>query len=155
MRARGCFRVERGRSAVARLLQGILRMPAASPRADVRLVVTRDGDRELWSRWFDGKKLVTVESALPGGLLAERFGVLEVRTRLQVEAGDLVYTQVGAALRLGPVAIPLPAWLAPRVTGRESPDPEGSGTRVQVAVAAPFAGLLVRYEGAVEVEERR
>ena len=68
--------------------------------------------------------------------------------RLHVENGGLVYHQVGAALWRG--WVPLPAFLAPRVVGSEMPDGPDA-VRVNVRVTIPLVGLLIAYEGRLNV----
>ena len=153
LRAKGLFRVEHGRSALARALLWILRMPAANHRADVRLEITAHGEGERWLRTFGDRTLASLQFEQRGGLLAERVRIMELRFRLEVAHGVLIYRQTGAVLRVGPYCLPVPRWLALQVSARESPGSGPRRTAVFVSVSAPLVGFLLKYEGEVEVEE--
>src|SRR5437762_2580666 len=71
------------------------------------------------------------------------------RFRLEVREGALVYHSAGAALRLGPLTLPLPRWGAPRISASEAPLDGGDRTQVSVESRAPLLGLLIAYEGTV------
>jgi hypothetical protein len=151
VRARGQFRIDYGSHPVARLLARLLRLPHPSAAADTRLVVSAHGDREQWERTFDGRRFVTLQYRWHDDL-AERFGVLQFRFRLQVSDGSLLYVQRQAAVLCWRVRLPIPALCAPRVEARE--DPAGpKRIRVQVRVVLPGIGLLISYAGIVDVEE--
>jgi hypothetical protein len=62
---------------------------------------------------------------------------------------------VQAGLRLGPLWLPLPPALAPRVSGREEAAGDGAGPRVRVRVEWAGARTLLEYEGRVVFEEVR
>ena len=110
VRAAGTFRVRHGRDRLARGLVRLAGLPAEAEAVEVRLVVSRRDDGEEWRRAFAGRPLVSFQSQRPGGFLAERVGLLEIGFRLEVTGGALVYHSHGAALRLGPLGIPLPRW---------------------------------------------
>ena len=101
------------------------------------------------TRTFAGRPLVSFQRNQPEGVLAEHIGPLEIRFRLEVSAGALTYRPGGAALRLGPLRLPLPSWLAPRVSAREKAVGDPNRTHVWVEVSVPLLGLLVAYEGTV------
>jgi Domain of unknown function (DUF4166) len=90
------------------------------------------------------------------GLLAERFGPIEFRFRLSFADHTIHYRQVGVILRLAlPFfpEIPLPRWASPHVSAWETAGASESETRVKVEVSAPFAGLLISYEGKLRREK--
>jgi hypothetical protein len=142
------FQVRHGRNPVARLLAWLARLPPPGAAVPTRLTVTRCGAGERWQRRFGTRTLDSTQLPGIGGCLNERFGALVFRFRLVASGGALEYRQVGAALRLGPLRVPLPAWLAPRASGREAPVPAGR-TRVTAAVTLPLVGLLIAYDGEV------
>jgi hypothetical protein len=144
----GVFRIEAAENWVGRLLARGLKLPRPTPVANVRLVVQPTANGETWRRDFDGHSLVTFQSRDGQGRLLERFAALEFHIHLQVENGGLLYNQVGAALWRG--WVPLPAFLAPRVDGSEMPDGP-DGVRVSVRVTMPLIGLLIAYEGRLNV----
>ena len=140
-----------GTPLVVRTLRRALRLP--SPGAhDIRLVLARQGDIETWTRTFGRRTLVSTQRPLPDGRLAERFGIVELRFRLQVRDGTLAYVHVGTAVTLGRMCLPLPAWMAPRVEGREQRGDDGASSHVRIAVSAPLVGLVMSYEGSIRME---
>jgi hypothetical protein len=154
VRARGHLRIEHGSRMLARVLAFMLRVPRPAAAADTRLVVTpRDGG-EHWARTFDGHRLETWQYVTDARELAERYGAIEFRFRLQTAGGSLVYVQQAAALRFGPLGLRIPGPLAPRVEARE--DPAGPArVKVAVRVVHPLAGLVIAYDGLIAVEDAR
>ncbi len=153
VRAHGCFRVRRGRSPIALLVAWLLRLPRTGAAADVRLTVIARGDEEVWERTFDGRQFVTRQYQSSEYGLAERFGLLEFRYRLDRSAGGLLYLQDRTAVVLRSMRLALPARLAPRVEAREY----AAGTNqvnVSVRITLPGAGLLIAYDGTIVVEDR-
>jgi hypothetical protein len=148
--ATGRFEVRQGRGLTARLACWALRLPPSARTLDARLTIARDAESETWSRTFGRRLLVTTQCGRPDGTLAERFGALELRFRLRVIEDGLTYVRVGAAIRVGRLVIPLPRWLSPRVEAREAG--YGRATHVRVEISAPAIGLVMSYEGCVEVE---
>ena len=155
------FAVRRRCGRLAGLLLDLARVPVAGEDISVRLTVdhrdTPSGPCERWQRVFAGRPLVTFQAESPGGLLAERVGPLEFRFRLTVDAGSLVFRQVGCWLRLGPASMRLPRRLAPvvwcRETGSEAVHEDAvHETVVTVTVTAAGGGLLFSYHGAVAWE---
>lgn len=84
------------------------------------------------------------------GFLTERVGSIELRFRLVVSEGRLLFHQVAAGLRMGGVRIPLPRWLSPQVTACAWED---GRMQVSVEVRCPGVGLLCHYEGTLERKE--
>ncbi len=152
VRGSGRLRIAHGRSAAARLLVRLLRLPRASDASDTRLVITPQGTGEWWRRTFDGRRMDTRQYQTGDGELAERLGLLELRFRLDVAEGSLLYRQVGAALWFGSMRVRVPARWAPNVNARE--DPAGARRiHVDVRIAAPGVGLVLAYDGVIDIEE--
>ena len=129
----------------------MLRLPRPAAAAEIRLIVTTRHGGEQWLRTFDGRRLETHQCEAGEFELAERFGVLEVRFRLEASHGSLLYLQREAAFRLGPLRVRIPAAFAPRVEARE--DPSGPArVQVHVRVALPAVGALIAYVGFIEIE---
>jgi hypothetical protein len=149
----GLFAV-RGGNFFARALARLLGLPAGGEGVRVCLSVTRagDGEAERWHRTFGGRAFDTLQREGEGRLLAERAGPFELLFELSVEGGALVYAQAGAALRAGPLRVPLPRALAPRVEARERGAEDGEGVHVHVSSTAPLVGLMLSYEGRLRVE---
>lgn len=152
LHASGRFTVRHGDRGPARLLARLLGLPAPGSDVAVKLVVTPHARGERWERAFGASPLVSEQRAGEGGLMIERLGPTEVRYRLEVAGGALFYRQVGTALRLGPIGLPLPRWLAPQIVARESAMPDEKSTHISVKVSLPLLGLLVSYKGSVEIE---
>ena len=153
-RAHGRLRVERGRHFAARIFALALRLPRQSPAADTTLIVTPHAGGELWQRTIDGSRFDTRQYQSPASELAERFGILEFLFQLEESGGGLRFVQREAALTFGPARFRVPRSCAPRVEARE--DPEGtSRVRVGVRVALPLIGLLIAYDGTIEIEDSR
>lgn len=146
-RGAGFMRVSWGANRLARWLAALLRLPAAGKAVAVTLVITPSADGEEWRRTFANNFLVTRQWPGSDGLLAEQVGLIELRFRLEVRDGGLVYHPAGAALRLGWLRASLPRRLAPTVTARESPAEAPGLTVVSVRVSLPILGLLISYEG--------
>jgi hypothetical protein len=149
--ARGRLRIAHGRSSLARFMARALRLPRASDAADTTLVVTSGADGERWHRTFDDRRLDTRQYAAGTLVLAERFGILEFRFRLDVVDGSLCFRQIEAAFRLGAARVRLPAGWAPSIEARE--DPAGARhVSIEVRVTIPSLGPVLAYDGTIEIE---
>jgi len=151
-RARGHLRLEHGRHFFARVLVRVLRLPRPSAAGDTRLIVRAGDGGEHWQRTIDGCAFNTWQYQSPASDLAERFGPLELRFRLEEHAGSLVFVQREAAFVAGPLRLAIPTWCAPRVEAREY----GAGLAtvgVRVRVSLPVIGLLIAYDGSIDIED--
>src|SRR5437868_9093763 len=146
VQATGSLRIRHGNGRIARCLLSLFGMPPAGEAVPTRLAISLYGNGEKWLRTFGDRLLVSTQWPGGRGLLAERFGALELRFRLKVHDGALVYQQTGVALRLLLIPIPLPGWLAPEVAAREKPGGGLNQTHVCVQVVLPWVGLLIAYE---------
>ena len=154
MRAHGRLRIRHGGHALARILARVLRLPRPDAAAETQLTVTARPGGERWQRTFNGRGFTTQQYESNASGLAERYGVLEFRFRLEASEGSLLYVQREAALIAGTVRVRLPGLLAPHVAARE--DPVGlNRVNVDVRVTLPWIGLLMAYDGPIEVEEAR
>jgi hypothetical protein len=163
VRAHGYLRIEHGRRSLARVLARMFRLPRPNAAAETRLIVTARDDGEHWERTFDGQRLDTRQyesrqyepresEQSEQSELAERFGLLELRFRLDTSEGSLLYVQRRAAVLFGPVRVPIPGPLAPRVEARE--DPAGPNcVSIDVRVILPGVGPLITYQGMINLEE--
>jgi hypothetical protein len=149
VRANGTFRVRHVRP----ILAWLARLPAAGEMVALRLVITPTDAGEEWHRTFAGNPMVSQQWARPDGLLAERIGGLELRFRLTGEQGALFYRSVSAALRLGPLRLPLPHGSSAWVTAWERSGVRPRQLEVHVEVRMPVVGVVVVYEGPLEIEE--
>ncbi len=150
-RATGLFSVRRGRGPLVALIAWLCRMPPAGEQVPTRLEVRRDGALQCWERAFGPHALVSMQRALAGARLAERLGPVECVFRLRPVSGGLAYEQVGARLCLGPLRLPLPRVLAPRIAAETLE--RGGSMHVHVRIALVGVGPVLAYEGVVTPEE--
>jgi hypothetical protein len=149
---RGSFRVFRGRRRLSRLLALFLRLPRATNSAVTKLEIIPEAAVERWERTFNGRRFTSRQYVTGEGMLAERFGALEIWFALEVREDVLIYHQQGAALYLGRRRIVLPPWLAPQVSGREKA--VGGKTHVQVQIDLSVGGLLIAYDGLMDIDQQ-
>lgn len=149
----GRFIIRRGEGLLARMLAGLLRLPAAGEQVPTQLVVTQNDSGELWKRIFAGKPFLTKLRAHDEGFLAEYIGLIEILYRLKISAQALCYVQTKVSLRVGAMRIPLPRWLSPNISGREWAASNEKGVHVSVSVSVPFAGSLINYQGYIVRED--
>ena len=152
MQAKAIFRIQRGRNPLARLLATLGRLPAESDAAPVKLSVRRVPEGEVWDRQFGNTRLVSTQVDAGDGLLGERFGLMKVHFRFSVSDGTLSYATHSACLTPGGLHIPIPKALAPQILAVESAASDGISPHIFVSVSAPPIGLLVSYEGDLDVE---
>jgi hypothetical protein len=153
LRARGIFSVQHGQF-FARLLAKLLRLPSPAEATTVQLHVTASEIGEKWERYFGNRRLITFQNATSDNLLAEKFGPFQISFRLHPSAEALSYQQQGAAVGFGRLRLSIPAWLAPQVHVAERSVDDTGRTHVAVSISQPPLGLLIRYEGEFEVEEK-
>jgi hypothetical protein len=149
----GLFIVRHGQGRLARFLAWLLRLPTSGEALATRLVIVRQAWGETWSRTFAGQALITVQYQYRADLLAERLGCLEFWFRLRVIEQALDFWHAGTAGVLGPIRVPLPRWLSPRITAREGAGLAAGSLQVAVRVILPFVGLLMAYEGCLKRED--
>ncbi len=149
--ARGGFCISHGTGWLARQLARWLHLPKAAKLADTSLKITTEGTGERWERQFDGEAFTTRQWIGKGGHLVERLGGCELYFKLRVEDGKLFYEQHAAKLCLGALSIPLPLTCAPHVSATEISDGRKS-VLVSVTVTLPLVGLLIAYEGYLNVK---
>jgi Domain of unknown function (DUF4166) len=153
-RARGHLRIQHGPHYLPRVLAWVLGLPPPDAAVETQLTVTAGPDGERWQRTLNGRGFTTRQYESNQADLAERYGVLEFCFRLDASGGGLLYVQREAALMAGGVRLRLPGRLAPHVEARE--DPAGlNRVNVDVRVTLPWMGLLIAYDGIIEVEEAR
>jgi hypothetical protein len=110
--------------------------------AGARVVIeSRDG-REHWTRFFADRPMRSVMSAVPDGLIEERFGPVAIRMRLVPRGDGLDMQRVSGRLW----GVPLPGFLLPRITAEERVD-EGGRHRFEVEIRLPLLGRLIAYRG--------
>jgi len=146
----GFFRVSHGTGWLVRRLVARSGLPRASSRAKTRLRIVTEGAGQRWEREFDDEAFTTRQWAEGDGCLVERFGAWELCFNLRVDEQTLRYVQCGARLCFGTFRLPLPLNWAPLVSATETCDgPER--VLVAVTVTLPLMGMLVSYEGHLDV----
>jgi hypothetical protein len=150
-RASGPFTIRRGSGPLSALMGWLCRFPAAGEQVPTRLVVRQEGALQHWERSFGRHSLTTVQRAREGGLIGEQLGPVECVFQVRPVEGGIAYEQVGAWLCVGPLRLPMPRVLAPRIEATAIEAPEGM--RVRVTIGSALAGWLLTYEGRVRPEE--
>ena len=148
---RGRFRVTHGRNYIARQMARWSNLPPQDDSAPVVLQIHAENDSQRWDRRFGTHGFTTLQWA-DGGRLVERFDGWELHFALRVNGQTLVYEQCAARLCLGSMCFPVPLIFAPRVQATE----ESAGpnrVHVRVTVTLPLLGLLIAYDGHLEVGE--
>jgi len=141
---KGRCKVTRGKNPLSHIVAGILRFPKASPDIPVKVVLTRDGDKEIWERFFDGKRMVSTQEAgrsKQSRLVIERFGPIAVHLAILVKDGKQILKTVGWSI----FGIHLPKILLPG--GEVFEHDAGGRFNFHVDMVAPLFGRLVKYEG--------
>jgi len=149
----GTFNVKRSNSALVNILMKPMALPDAGSAVPLTLVIAAGDQGETWQRTFAGKPLITEQVAADSQRIRESVASGYLWFRPGEDAGCLVFDQVAFAAKLGPLVIPIPGWLAPRVTVREEAVVGKTGVHATVRVAHPLLGLLIEYEGYVEPEK--
>jgi Domain of unknown function (DUF4166) len=147
----GVFRIKYGTGWVAKRLARWSDLPLAVDAADTRLKIFSEDAGERWERQFDGKSFTTRQWKGKDGFIVERFGEWELHFKLRVKEGNLFYDQSRARLCLGALHIPMPLACAPRVSAKEMQD-GAARVLVSVMVTLPLIGLLISYEGYLNVK---
>ena len=96
----GTFRIYRSETWLGRLAAMILRLPAASEAVATRLTVLRTASGEKWIRLFAHSELITTQMAAADGTMRERFGMIEISCRLEVDNGAILGNPMIARRRL-------------------------------------------------------
>jgi hypothetical protein len=147
MTARGAAEVDRGRSALARLVAAAIGFPDAGRDIPVEVDFRAADGAEIWTRSFAGRRFKSTESEGRGrwtGLLVERFGPLAFAMAVVVKDGRLNLV----LRRWSLFGLPLPRLLGPRTVAYESGENERFNFHVEIAL--PLIGPIVGYHGWLE-----
>jgi saccharopine dehydrogenase-like NADP-dependent oxidoreductase len=139
---RGRARVDGAETLPGAFLGSLFGLPRTNDDVTVTVTMHADGDREIWTRDFGGRRFRSFLAARAGGGLTERFGLLTFDLEVPTSEQGLAMTITGC--RLGPIRFPQA--LSPRTEAREDVDEEGR-FRFDVTIALPSVGRLVRYRG--------
>ncbi len=139
----GQVKVKRGTHPLAGLFAWATRLPPAGQGA-LEVEIEAAGEQEKWTRRIGGRAMPSRQWQRDG-LLYEQLGLARFGFRLTVEQGVLVWR----VARVSALGVPLPARWFREVLARES---ERDGRyRFDVHAAMPLAGLLVHYQGWLDV----
>jgi hypothetical protein len=150
---RGSVRIARSNGILAGIISRVLGLPQPAGCAAAGLVVTRDKGHHKWIRRLGNRSLVTRQSAGRDGLLAERFGPIELGFRLRVKNGALHFEQNEVRFRLMGATVPVPRWASPKISAVCEGSGAGAQVRIWVEVSAPVLGVLLSYDGLLERDE--
>jgi len=140
----GNAQVSTGSSLLGKLLCRLLRLPRTG-KYPATVDVRREGSAEVWTRCFGGYHVTTRQVLLRNGVIRERFRWMELAISVKPFDKSIIYDSIAAHFRVGPMAIPLPKFLRPKICGRESAT--ATGNHVDVSVFFPVNRLLISYVG--------
>jgi Domain of unknown function (DUF4166) len=147
--AAGIVDVAPGRSAPARMLGRLMRLPPPAAGLPARLCIVRRcgaaAGHEEWIRTFGAVRLAT-RLARAGDRAAERFGPVELRMRFRATPSQVWFTPDGAAVILGRLTFRLPGLVAPQARAHAWSG-GGRSFDVEVSVRVPLLGVLMSYRG--------
>ena len=144
-KAAGRMTIEHGSGWIARVLAWLLRLPPAMKDGPVTLAVSASDSVERWDRAFGSRRLITRQWQR-GALLVESLGLVAIGFAATVENETLRL----ATRRVWCCGVPVPTWLGPGTTALATPD--GDGWLIDVHVAGPLVGTILRYRGKVTPE---
>jgi len=146
-RAIGRMKVTRGSKIIQKWLATLGGLPRDNPSATVDVTVRNNE----WFRQFDGKHLKSKWS-LKNGLVLEDFGLFQFGFHLKP------FTKSGVTKgfhhvtkRMYILGIPIPRFLGLVADGITRVSESGDGWFVDVEVSSPIFGLLVSYQGHVQL----
>ena len=147
--AAGIVDVSPARSAPARVLGRLMRLPPPAAGLPARLCIVRRrggaAGREEWIRTFGDLRLAT-RLARTGDRAAERFGPVELRMRCRVTPSEVWFIPDGAAVILGRLTFRIPGLVAPQARAHAWSG-GGQSFDVEVSVRVPLLGVLMSYRG--------
>lgn len=144
VRGVGNAEVSTGPSLLGKLLCRLLRLPRAGTYA-ATVDVRRQVSSEVWTRCFGGYHVTTTQMLLRNGVIRERFRWMEFAISVKRCEKSITYDSMAAHFRVGPMAIPLPKLLQPKICARETAT--APGNHVDVSVFFPVNTLLISYVG--------
>lgn len=144
----GHAKVRRGTGLLAKAIGQVFGFPHAADSISVSVVLAPESGGERWTRDFGGKVFSSFQKRGTGRnstLVIEKFGFIEVALALVIEKNKLYLVPRHWSL----FGVPLPAFLLP---SGQSFEAERDGIFCfDVEIAAPFIGLIVAYQGELEL----
>lgn len=139
-RGSGVMEVRRGSGPLRRMLAALVGLPPRGKKVKVDVAVTVDGEKEIWSRTFNGSPLVSTQWE-EDGYLAERMGQARFIFKLRAEGNGMTFEHCGTRI----AGIPVSPELAMRVDARAVA--RDDGWDLEVKVSAPILGMITTYTG--------
>jgi hypothetical protein len=144
---RGEAEVIAAQHVIGRLIARLTGFPTRSYRCPVEVRIDVDAEGETWHRDFGGHRFNSRMRCLEGQL-HEQLGPHRIRFALDTNSHGLSMRPI--AWRT--FGIPLPGWLWPQLSARET---ESEGRfQFDVATAFPFIGTVIHYRGWLSVADR-
>ena len=146
-RFKGQATVSRGRSLVAGVVARLVGFPATSDDVAVTVDIQRIGDKEKWTRDFNGHTFsseISVGKGYFSQLICERFGPFKFGMALVLDHPTLHYV----TRRWTFFGIPMPKGLAP--AGKMLETVSNGKFNFQVEIVLPIVGHIVTYQGWLE-----
>ena len=149
----GTSGVTRGAGFWPRLMAATMPFPKPGDDVSLRLVLEPNPIGQTWCRRFAGRNFLTFQHVRADGLLSERARFVELRFGHRVEDGALVYEHCQTSLCLGPVRIPCPGFLAPRIEAREWQEDGFDGVCASIVAKTAGGRVIVSYTGRLQAGE--
>jgi hypothetical protein len=143
--ASGRFELVRGRGWLRSWAAWAMRLAPQGNDVPTHLDVVVEGERERWVRRFGSHSMVTIQQ-IQHGLLAEDFGHMRFMFDLSADENGMRFV----LRRVNLLGVPLPLWLAPRVSATVTGEPHGWHVDAQIGVL--LLGTLLRYRGSLRPE---
>lgn len=141
---RGTATVTRGTSLLGRMLARAASLPPAQHDMPLEVRIEAQPRLEIWTRRYGESPVMRSELRWLGSEFSERLGLATLRFRLRADERGIVW-QLAGVRALG---IPLPRrWFDVQASARA---PQGR-YRFEVQAALRGIGLIVRYEGELDV----
>ncbi len=150
--ATGTFHISSGDDLLSKIALCLTPLPDEGEEVPVQLRVERDRQGEIWMRSFDGDPVKTYQKVTDQQTLMEYVTSWSLRFKLRPgENGRLHYEQVRFSVGLGPVKVPLPSWMSPRVHAVERPTGQSDQFELSVRMELPGGRVFFRYGGTVTI----
>jgi hypothetical protein len=129
---------------IGALLCRILKLPAAAAETPMQFELSADPIREIWTRRFAGRPMMSTMS-IAGGQLVESLGPLRMHFRLEASADRLVMHLE----RMHVGGVRCPRSLMAVIHAQETADPGRLHFDVQASL--PMLGRIVHYRGYLDL----
>jgi len=139
-RGTGVFEVRTGSGPLRRMIAALAGLPQRGKKVRIDLEVEVVDDKEIWSRSFNGRPLISTQWE-EDGFLMERMGQATFLFKLRAEGNGMIFEHCGTRI----AGIPLSPSMAMRVDARAVA--RDDGWDLEVKVSAPILGMITSYTG--------